>query len=84
MKIGFTKSEIDECGFYRGSFVYILYKYDSIIAGPNQEDMDAVVADLKKANLEVTVEGTLEVFLGVNINRRKDGRIHLTQPYLIE
>ena len=40
--------------------MYILYTYASIIAGPNQEDPDAVVVDLKKSNLGVTVEGTLE------------------------
>ena len=39
--------------------MYILYTYDSIIAVPNQEDLDAIVAELNKANLVVTVEGTL-------------------------
>ena len=64
--------------------MYILYTCESIIAGPNQEDMVAVVADLKKENLGVNVEGPLENFLVVNINRITDGRIHLTQPHLIE
>ena len=39
---------IGECVFYRVLVMYIIYKYDSIIAGPNQEKLDAVVADLKK------------------------------------
>ena len=39
---------------------------------------------MKKSNLGVTIEGTLEEFLGVNISRRKYGSIHLTQPHLIE
>ena len=64
--------------------MHILYKYDSIISGPNKEDLDAVVADTKKANLGVTVEGTLEDFLGGNINRRKYGSIHLTQNHIID
>ena len=42
------------------------------------------MSDMKKENLGVTVEGNLEDFLGVNINRRKDNIIHLTQPHLIE
>ena len=46
--------------------------------------MDTIVADPKKENLEVTVEETLEEFLGVNIDRREDGRIHLIQPHMIE
>ena len=64
--------------------MYILYTNDLIIAGPNQEDLNAVVADLKKTNLVVTVEGTLEDSLGVNINRRRYGSIHPTKPHLVE
>ena len=64
--------------------MYILYKDDSIVSGPNQEDLDAVVADPKKASFGVTTEGTLEDFLGMNIDIRKDGSIHLTQTHLIE
>ena len=55
MNIEFNKSEIDEYFFYRGEVIYTLYTDDSIIAYPNQEYLDAIVADLKKANLEVTV-----------------------------
>ena len=58
MELGFTRSEIDECVFYSGSVMYILYIDESIIAGPNQEDMDTVVEDMKKANLVDKVEGT--------------------------
>ena len=64
--------------------MYDLYTDDSIIAGSNQEDLDAVVVDLKKANFGVTLEENLEDFLGVNINRRKDNIIHLKQPHLID
>ena len=64
--------------------MYILYTYETIIAVPNQEDLYAVVADMKKSNLGVTVEGTLENFLGVNIYRRKYGSINLTQTHKIE
>ena len=39
---------------------------------------------MKKENLVIHLEGTLEEFLGVNTNRRKDGSIYLTQPHLIE
>ena len=54
-EIVFTKSDIDECVFFRGSFMYILYTDDSIIAGPNQEKFDTLVEGLNKKNLVVTV-----------------------------
>ena len=38
----------------------------------------------RKAKLEITIEGDLSDFLGVNIDQRKDGTIHLTQPHLID
>ena len=50
--------------------MYILYKDDSIIDVPNKQGLDTAVADLKKGNLEITVEVTLEDFLLVNIYRR--------------
>ena len=40
--------------------------------------------DLKKSNLVVTLEGTLEDLLVVNIDIRKYDSIQLTQPHMIE
>ena len=80
----FKQSKVDECVFYRGKTVYVLYTDDSLIAGPDKAEIDRVVEDLKKAKLDITVEGDLQDFLGVNIDRKPDGTIHLTQPHLID
>ena len=45
----------------------VLYTEDSVLAGPDQEEIEQVIKDLKKANIEVTDEGNIEYFLGVNI-----------------
>ena len=39
---------------------------------------------MKKAGLDLTVEGDISDFLGINIQRHKDGTVHLTQPHLID
>jgi hypothetical protein len=83
-KIGFVQSKIDECVFYRGRVMYVLYTDDSILAGPDKKELDKVVKDMKQAKLDITVEGDLADFLGINISREKDGTIHLLQPHLIE
>eukprot|EP00980_Cylindrotheca_fusiformis_P024847 scaffold12595_cov147-Cylindrotheca_fusiformis.AAC.1 len=83
-KVGFTQSKVDECVFYRGSVMYVLYTDDSILAGPNQDDIDRAIADIQAAGLEITIEGDIQDFLGVNIDRKEDGSIHLTQPHLID
>ena len=83
-EVGFVQSEIDECLFYKGGVIYALYTDDSIIAGPSKREVASVVESIKKAGLNVTIEGALEDFLGVNIDRKDDGTIHLTQPHLID
>ena len=82
-KLGFTQSQHDECVFWKGQTMYILYTDDSILAGPDKREIEKIISDIEKAGLEITIEGKLEDFLGININRRKDGSIHLTQPLLI-
>ena len=70
--------------FYKGKVIYALYTDDLIIVGHEGREVEAAVEDIKRAGLDITIEGTLEDFLGVNIERRRDGSIHLTQPHLID
>jgi hypothetical protein len=83
LKLGFEQSEHDECMFYKGQMVYVLYTDDSILAGPDKEDINATI-ELLRTELDITVEGDLTDFLGVNIDRRSDGSIKLSQPHLID
>ena len=84
-KLGFKQSKVDECVFYRGKTLYVLYTDDSLLAGPDREEIDRIIQELQeKAKLTITVEGDLADFLGVSIDRRKDGTMHLSQPHLID
>ena len=83
-KVGFVRSKVDECVYYRGNVMYVLYTDDSILAGPDKAEIDKAIEDIKAAKLNITVEGDLQDFLGVNINRKEDGTIHLTQPHLVD
>ena len=84
-ELGFKQSAVDECVFYRGKTLYVLYTDDSLLAGPDVKEIDNIIEELKsKAKLDITVEGDLADFLGVHIDRKKDGSIHLSQPHLIE
>jgi len=64
--------------------VYLLYTDDSILAGPDQSEIDTIIRELKDADLNITEEGDLEDFLGVNIERQDDGSVLLIQPHLID
>ena len=83
-ELGFKQSRWDECVFFRGSVMYVLYTDDSIIAGPDEKEINQVVKDIQGAGLTITEEGDLQDFLGVNISRQPDGSIHLSQPHLID
>ena len=81
--VGFEQSLHDECLFYRGKVLYVLYTDDTIITGPTNKLIDDAIAAIHSTGLQVTDEGTIEDFLGVNITQQNDNTIHLHQPHLI-
>jgi hypothetical protein len=82
--IGFSQCHSDECVFFKGNAVYALYTDDSILAGPDPQELDKNIEEMRAASLDITVEGTLSDFLGVKITKEPDGTYHLTQPHLID
>ena len=84
--IGFVQTKADECVFYRGNAMYVLYTDDSILTAPTREEIDEVLSDMRKAKLDITEEGEGDIadFLGVNIDRGDDGSFTLRQPHLID
>jgi lipoate synthase len=63
--------------------MYILYTDDSILAGPDEAKINQIIKEMRAAKLDITVEGGLEDFLGINIEHKANGTIHMTQPHLI-
>ena len=64
--------------------IYVLYTNDIILAGPSEQQIQAMIKQMQEVGLQLTIEGDLENFLGVNIDRTSRGAIHLTQPHLID
>ena len=83
-ELGFRQSKVDECLFYRGNIIYVLYTDDSILAGPDRNEIDKLIVKMREIGLNITDEGNIEDFLGVNIDKKENGEIHLTQPHLID
>jgi hypothetical protein len=82
-EIGFIPSEIDECLFYKGKLVFVLYTDDSIFAGPDLRELYDIVQEMEAVGLNFTVEGDISDFLGVQIDRINDNTFNLSQPHLI-
>ena len=83
-RAGFRRSAHDECLYYRGSAIYVLYVDDSIITAPTQDAIDDSISAMKAVDLKLTYEPGLGDFLGVNIRYNEDGTIFLSQPKLTE
>jgi hypothetical protein len=62
----------------------VLYTDDSILAGPDEQELDNIIKDMISSKLVLTVEGNISDFLGVRIEKRTDGTVSLTQPHLID
>ena len=74
-KININKITKVKSGIY---FISLWYNYWS-----QGSEMDNIIKEMRKVNLDITEEGNVEDFLGVNIERRQDGSLKLTQQYLI-
>ena len=53
--------------------IYVLYTNDSILEGPSEQKIQATIKQMQGFGLQLTIEGDLEEFLGVNIDRASRG-----------
>ena len=63
--------------------MHILYTDDSILARLYEEGIRHIVADIKAAGLDITEEGYIDDFLGVNTDKADSDTYHISQPKLI-
>ena len=84
--IGFKPSKFDPCLNYRKSIIFLVYIDDCIVFGPSDKAIDEVVIDLRNSTQNFTIDdqGDVGDFLGIQIQKRDDGSIVLTQPHLID
>jgi hypothetical protein len=82
-QLGFQQSQQDECVFYRGKTIFLVYTDDAIILDPEESGIDKCIKDLS-STFTIEDKGTIEDYLGVQIKRLPDGSYKLTQPQLID
>ena len=83
IEIGFIQSKIDECVYYKGQTIFLVYVDDGILAGPNKDEINDIMQQMNK-RYNMTNEGDITDYLGVNVTKLDDGRIKLSQPHLID
>jgi hypothetical protein len=83
LKLGFKPSEHDECVFYYGKSVFIVYTDDTILLGADKDEIDLLVKRLRKT-VNIEDQGNLSDYLGIKIKRKPDGTLEWTQPTLTQ
>jgi hypothetical protein len=83
LKLGFKPSEHDECIFYYGKTIFIVYTDDTIPPGPDQQEIDTLVKRLGKT-FKIEDQGELSDYMGIKIERKSDGTLEWTQPILTQ
>ena len=62
----------------------VQYVDDCGISAPTQDRIDQFIEGLKQHNLDLTLEGSFEEFLGIKFKYNDDGSIECTQRGLIQ
>jgi hypothetical protein len=83
LKLGFKPSQHDECVFYYGKTVFIVYTDDTILLGPDKDEIDLLVKRLSKS-FKIEDQRDQSDYLGIKIERKPDGTLEWTQPTLIQ
>ena len=83
-KVGFRQSKVDEYVFYFGNVMYVLYTDNYILEGTDIKETEKAIEYIKAAKLVITIKCDIQDFLGVNIDQKIYGTIHLTQPHLVD
>jgi Reverse transcriptase (RNA-dependent DNA polymerase)/GAG-pre-integrase domain len=82
--LGFHQSKNDPCIFWRGKSLIVIYTDDTIVTGPDPQELDKIIADIG-ARFEITSQLKIDDFLGVHVARDETAStITLTQPQLIK
>ena len=64
--------------------MYLLYTDNRILAVPNKKEINQIIKDLKLHKLDLMVLGDLKDFLGINMTKEDNRRIHFSEPHLID
>ena len=83
-KLSFTQSKVDRCLCIKKDVLVVTYVDDTIIWSPHESKINKTIRKLKDLNFELTDEGDVDSFLGIQINNLENKSFKMTQPALIK
>jgi len=82
LALGFHQSKNDPCLFIRNNCLIIVYVDDCLLFAKTDDILDSIISTLK-ANFNLTSQGDVGAFLGIDIKHTPDGNLELVQSGLI-
>ena len=81
----FVPSQIDPCLYLKDGMAMLTYVDDCIIVGKSTKTIGALIHSLQNGQegFNLTDEGNIDKFLGVEITNRANGEFEMSQPHLI-
>jgi hypothetical protein len=61
-----------------------MYVDDTMFWLPDDTKIDQTISELKALDFDLTDEGVVDSFLGINIDTAEDGTINMSQPALTD
>jgi hypothetical protein len=84
MSIRFTTMLIDDCVFFRGDNIFMVYVDDGIFLGSNDLQLQEVIKEIQNLGLNIEDQGHPADYVGVNVKKLKDSSYEFTQQALID
>ena len=84
-KASFKQSQVDPCLYYSQGLIFLVYIDDCLLLSATDDLIDQGINDLCYAEPRFNMEdqGTVDNFLGIQVNHKKNDEIMHTQPQLI-
>ena len=83
LEIDFKQSLIDDCVYYHGDVIFIVYIDDGIFLGSSDKQLSGIITEMQNLDLDIKDQGHSVDYMGVNIKRIKDSSFELSQRALI-
>ena len=84
IELDFVQSQHDPCLYFHSDIFVIFYVDDAGIAAKNPERVREFVHAMEDKGFDITPQGSFTEYLGIKYERRPNGEVSLSQPFLIE
>jgi hypothetical protein len=78
LKVGFVQSNVDDCVFYGGNLMFMVYVDDGILCCPNMHEIDKCILEIRAASYDIEDLGNVNDYLGIKFEELAGNNIKLS------